>query len=381
MEFDETQYVPPQIQNLLQYPVGEDVNIEEGLCKPRDENSFLLSSIAFLQKQLIKKLDSKSQLNRDGDVNKRYSDLLLVESGQKFRRQKCFIRLPNLEKFDKVLRSEASIPEKILSNTQILPLPKKSKSTKLSLVNFFKQRDEDEDTVPRKSSSVFNIFRKSSTSTKASDSNVSSFNASIVHIDPEKYIIFDEEESADRSVYSTESLSSLKENIEQATLNDCVNSHIDDNTSRYQLNCHKVKELSDIEEEILKVIPTETSLEIKKSINENLRASRATSRSSINSMSSSDVKFIKQEDDYLEDPETGIKFKWVPQTSGRKIKEQQSKLSVCMEDEPESDIDAILQQRNHPFNGGNSVRTMVSSETVEVIMNELLYQLEERGQQ
>ncbi|GJQ66890.1 hypothetical protein Trydic_g7912 [Trypoxylus dichotomus] len=151
---------------------------------------------------------------------------------------------------------------------------------------------------------------------------------------------------------------------------------------RYQPNSFRQKELSDIEEEILKVIPTETNLEIKKSINEKLRVSRKLSQASIPvARNSSDVEFVKKEDDFLEDPQTGIKFKCIPQSIGRRLREQQSKLSVCIEDEPESDIDIYPQRRNYPFNAvGHINKSVVSPETVEVLMSELLFQLEEHTQ-
>lgn len=382
MELDETRCTPLSISNLLQCPVRDDVNIEEGLCKPQDENLFLLSSIAFLQKHLVKKLENETKVIHDDEVEKRYSDLLLVESGQKFKRQKCFIRLPNMEKFDEVLKSEACLPQKLLSNTQLLPLPKKSRSTKLSLTNIFKHKScmEMENSVPKKSCSVFNIFRKSSTSTKSSETNVSSCETSTHKINPDKYIIFDSEDYVRQSVCSLASLSSLKENIQQATRNECINTNTDE-IVRFQPLSHRQKNLSDIEEEILKVIPTETNLEIKKSINEKLRVSKSVSQSSLDSYRSScDVKFVRKEDDFLEDLHTGIKFKCIPQLPERKIREQQSKLSVCIEDEPESDTDLFLQHRNYPVNITDSVKPIVSSETIQVIMSELLYQIEDRIQ-
>lgn len=380
MEPDEIQYMLPPISNLLQYQIGEDINIEQGLCTPNNENVFLLSSIAFLQKQLVRKLANDSKSKQDDDMNRRYSDLLLVESGQKSKRQKCFIRPPNMEKFDEMLKSEASLPDKTLSNTQILPLPKKNKGAKLSITNIFKQKSNTdmENFLHKKSSSLFNIFRKNSNSAKSSESNISSCENSMVHIDPEKYILIEEDEYTRRSMCSLSSISSLKENIHQAALKDGVQSHNDD-ISKYHLNSYRQKELSDIEEEILKVIPTETNLQIKRSINEKLRVSKKLSQSSLNSLKNfSDVSFVRNEDDFLEDPQTGIKFKCVPQSNGRRIREQQSKLSVCIEDESESDIDVVLQERSHPFHG-SAKNSKVSPETMEVVMNELMCQLEKRN--
>ncbi|KAK9744916.1 hypothetical protein QE152_g7438 [Popillia japonica] len=409
----------PPISNLLQYQIGEDINIEQGLCTPNNENVFLLSSIAFLQKQLVRKLANDSKSKQDDDMNRRYSDLLLVESGQKSKRQKCFIRPPNMEKFDEMLKSEASLPDKTLSNTQILPLPKKNKGAKLSITNIFKQKSNTdmENFLHKKSSSLFNIFRKNSNSAKSSESNISSCENSMVHIDPEKYILIEEDEYTRRSMCSLSSISSLKENIHQSALKDGVQSHNDDiskyhlnsyrqkelsdieedeytrrsmcslssisslkenihqsalkdgvqshndDISKYHLNSYRQKELSDIEEEILKVIPTETNLQIKRSINEKLRVSKKLSQSSLNSLKNfSDVSFVRNEDDFLEDPQTGIKFKCVPQSNGRRIREQQSKLS----------------ERSHPFHG-SAKNSKVSPETMEVVMNELMCQLEKRN--
>ncbi|KAI4464910.1 sodium:neurotransmitter symporter superfamily [Holotrichia oblita] len=200
----------------------------------------------------------------------------------------------------------------------------------------------------------------------------------MIRIDPEKYIMIDEDEYTHRSMCSLSSISSLKENIHQSAMKDCAQLYNDDIT-KYHSNSYRQKELSDIEEEILKVIPTETNLQIKKSINEKLRVTKKLSQSSLNSLKNfSDVSFVRNEDDFLEDPQTGIKFKCVPQSTGRRIREQQSKLSVCIEDESESDIDILSQERNHPFHGP-AKNSKVSPETIEVIMSELLFQLEERN--
>lgn len=110
-----------EFQNI--YP---DINIEDGICSPDDESLFLTSSLAFLHKQLLKKLDD--EIKPKSYCTAIESDLLILNSSR--NSDKIYIKLKDSEKFVNVLRSEASLPKKKLSIDQILPRAKKPKNVK-----------------------------------------------------------------------------------------------------------------------------------------------------------------------------------------------------------------------------------------------------------
>nr|XP_022905534.1 uncharacterized protein LOC111417477 isoform X3 [Onthophagus taurus] len=386
---DSIQFVPPPLQHLLEYPIKDDINIEDGLCKPENENLFLISSIAFLQKHLIKKFENEENLKKS--IDRKYSDLLIVESGQKYMRQKTYIKLVNIEKFDEILKNEASLPQNALSNTQLLPLPKKSKSTKLIMSSIFKPKisySTPSTITTKKSSTFFNIFKRSS----SISTSLVPFNS--IELDTEKIIVTTENEKTNNqsscsiSIQKTSNTTTTTTTTTSTSTNDQNDLNDNENLNlipRYYSN-HSVKKriLSEAEEEILRIIPKESNLIIKKNISEKLRTS---SRKALaitddeETICTSEVSLVKKDDDdFYEDLETGIKFKCMPANSlqPKKLKEQQSKLSLCIEDEMESDIDYGQDQRKYPFNCTDDIKALVSPEAIDLIINEVWPKIDDK---
>jgi len=131
----------PSIYDLIKTKLDNDeiLNIDDGLSSPENNQLFLLASMMFLQKQLYEKLGIETV---DSNMkNKLYSDMLLFEKSQTNQkdRERYYIRVKNSEKYDKIRKSEISIPDCSLSKDQILPQVKKQKlKPKIFLSKIFK---------------------------------------------------------------------------------------------------------------------------------------------------------------------------------------------------------------------------------------------------
>ncbi|KAF2895427.1 hypothetical protein ILUMI_10749 [Ignelater luminosus] len=162
------EYVPPSADYLLNYKIEDsNLDIEIGLGSPHDQKVFLSASMAFLQNQLLKRLkyDIYSRFQRRYYIpEKTYSDLLLVERNSKCKREKYFIRLKNIDEYDKILKDEACTPHRLLSLKTILPVPKKHswiKSIRSRISRRFKSRLSIV-TEPKYKNffNIFNILRR-----------------------------------------------------------------------------------------------------------------------------------------------------------------------------------------------------------------------------
>lgn len=139
--------------------------IEDNLTTPENQQVFLNASLAFLQKKLEEKLNEK--VNNDDfrrNNEKSYSNLLIFEYKNGEISEKCFVRIKNEEKYEKILKKECTIsPEAKLSLEQIIPKPKKPKTENRSLISLLK-RSALKINVPRepaakKSASFLTIFK------------------------------------------------------------------------------------------------------------------------------------------------------------------------------------------------------------------------------
>lgn len=151
--------IPPCLDLLRNFEKNAPAlsNIEDGLCCPDDQILFLTASMSFLQTRLMKKLNDEAV---DKNVRqKTYSNLLILENNPKSKQTKYYLKLKNIDRYDKVLEKEASMPSSTLSLNQILPRPKKSK-TIFKLVQKMQINNEN------KSESTYNLFKNHGDETK-----------------------------------------------------------------------------------------------------------------------------------------------------------------------------------------------------------------------
>lgn len=109
-----------RFQNV--YP---DENIEFGLCRPRNEKLFLTASVAFLHKQLLRRLDDDQHSKCSKFNDQSETNLLLLESETG---QEIYISVKNANKFEEAIKQEARVPKNKLSLVQMLPKAKKPKT-------------------------------------------------------------------------------------------------------------------------------------------------------------------------------------------------------------------------------------------------------------
>ena len=362
--------IPLSGQDLLKYPIPDNVNIEDGLCRPEDFEAFMQSSIAFLQKQLIRTMRGEiGGITNEDRSNKSYSNLLIVKAGNGHQQGNRYIRLTNVDKFEEIQKNESSLPFNALSSHKILPVPKNPRSHKLLLSRLFKSKPRSK-TITTVSPSIFSIFKRSNSSLKGSTKSESTL----------------EFQNGTGNVSST-NLNVVHDNFESSPISSTTSTKLDTNTSSTTSNLvckdHKCISVYSNSNENLNVIREQediinpTALEVDEKLEEKIsvKSQSVDEEQTVSSFNN----FIHKENDYYEDPETGIEFKCVPARShvARKSwnRDCQSKLSVYLEEdeeEIESDVDAFTKTRRYPQNCTDDVKTIISSETVDTIMHQLL---------
>ncbi|KAF5299980.1 hypothetical protein FQA39_LY11353 [Lamprigera yunnana] len=150
-------YVPPSLEHLvncrIDYP--ERNNVEDGLCCPQDTNIFLTASMSFLQHRLKQKLND--DLLDDKNHRKRtYSNVLILENHPNSKQTKYYLKLKNIDRYDEIFRKEASMPSSALTLNQMLPQPKKPK-TSFTIFKQFSTASERK-SLNTKSQSTYNLF-------------------------------------------------------------------------------------------------------------------------------------------------------------------------------------------------------------------------------
>lgn len=364
-----------------------DINIEDGLSRPDDADVFLSASMAFLHQQLAKKMetDFRSQKQRL-HIGKKYSDLLIFESCTE-NDSKIYVKLKNVGKFDEVMKNEASIPRKKLSIHQILPKAKepRNSSNKNSLMQMFGKKSSSN--LTRHSFSLFNLFRKStkliSDSETIAEENsfeiplnnnkkelIEKYLRSIPSVQPKESNFFSASSIISDNSFEAESkikISSLpiylkinnsnnNNNSGTRNVNDCGYFSTISNQSK------RKKYLSKAEEEILKMIPCNRLNRIQLSRSENFAP-----------IIEDDCETICEEC-----------LKSCPCTSSttkislikQKIKSEQSKLSVCLEDDYVSECDVT---ENVSYNFTDEIKSSLTPDVLKVIIRQMVKDFEPKS--
>lgn len=137
-------------------------SVEDNLLKPRDHQVLLSASVAFLQKRLQDKLEAK--ISDKSQHNRSYSNLLIFEISSGDYREKYYVRVKNTQKYDEIFERESRItPKSTLKLRQLLPKPKKPKSKDKRLRNLFGRSLTNfkfTNVTAKKSASLFTIFKR-----------------------------------------------------------------------------------------------------------------------------------------------------------------------------------------------------------------------------
>lgn len=137
--------------------------IEDGLLVPENKDLFLTSSLAFLHRHLLKKIET--DVNEKTYFNeKKYSDLLIVKTHSDQSRT-IYVQLKDVDKFEENLKNESTVPYNKLSIDQILPKPGsvKIRNKRKTTLNIFNKKSSGNISISsRYSLNFFNIFKKSS---------------------------------------------------------------------------------------------------------------------------------------------------------------------------------------------------------------------------
>lgn len=360
----------------LQSFQDSDINIEDGLSRPDDADVFLSASMAFLHQQLVKKMETDICRQKPRlQIAKKYSDLLIFESCSE-KDSKIYVKLKNVGKFDEVMKSEASVPQKKLSIHQILPKAKepRNSSNRTSLMQMFGKKSTG--SLSRHSFSLFNLFRKS-TKLINDCGTVVEENPFEIPFDSSKKELIEKYlrsipsvQPKDSQFFSTSSI--LSENsfepqskIKISSLPIYLKINNNNSETRNANNCgyfstasnlpRPKKYLSKAEEEILKMIPCNRLNPVQISRSENFAPT----------ITEDDCNICEE------------CLKSCPCTSSttkislrkQKIQTEQSKLSVCLEDDYVSECDVT---GNVSYNFTDEIKSSLTPDVLKVIIRQMV---------
>lgn len=319
-------YLVPSVGDLLDSKISdENLNVEDGLSSQDDANLFLVASMAFLQRQLKKKLGMNDGEEENVKKGRTYSDMLLFETRNEGNRHRFFIRLKNTEKFDDIKRSETSIPDIVLSENQLLPYAKKPK---LRLSRLF--RNKSKTSKENKKSGVFGVFKKCPKVEAEKKLNVSEANS------PGILMISNNQNTGSSYSLNSEWSKSIKS------------------------KCKETK----ADEQLLDILPTLNSARTRKSFRSNTCLSL-----------DEDEENITPYESEMESVKVKKKSKYY------KLKRQQSKLSVCLEDESESENECNNRKPKSKMSYNNfpdELKANLSPEVLQNIITQMIIYLEEK---
>lgn len=376
-----------------------DENIEEGLSRPHDEGLFLTASVAFLHKQLLRRIeDEVTQKNCDS-----ITDLLIFDSQD--GSEKIYLPLKHVEVYEKVIKSECSIPKKKLSLNQIIPKVKKPKQVSYKMSRSCSPSSSA--SKIQKTRSLFTIFSRSISSKSSKFSFVERlpsknkfkiFKEYLKSIPSSQNILavatnstrsshtLEMKESFIRPPESLTSTMSFVTSIPYYISFDRRNKipcrHF--SGSLCPLRCSKADCKLDFDEnpyftpselEVLNCLTNLPFKSVRISQSENFRKTinrQAATNTSTEIIKLSDVRRMTC-------PQISFGESGSSSSSVRsKLKKQQSKLSVCLEDESESDETSVTiseSESSTTYNSMDELKSSLSPELLEIVVNRIIEDL------
>lgn len=354
--------IPRDPKDVLKFQLSRSIsNIEDALTEAGDPELFLSASVAFLQRYIHNKMTEPFQkpLPCDRDIGS-YSDLLIFDVNE----ERCFVRVKNVEKYDRIMKKEAAIPSKALSLDQLLPKPKKAKKKRSSLLSLFRNKTLSKISFPEGSNlqrtlSIFTLFKRVPKIREGSKELVPIADSRTIAIDCRRSNISSESKITCSTSTSTSSLRELPSSFIKPISSSTVitmNEHpIRKSTAICSLKL-KNPGLSKEELDIINNLPGHPKSYLKKSLSETREYNKRSKRRSIYSSSSRDSNL-----------------------SGLSLQRQaSSKLSVCMEDEFEEDEETLSRSDGSEYscNLTDEVKSNFSPEAIDIIMRRLIQYFE-----
>lgn len=315
-------------KNYIWNSTADISGIEDGLLTPNNQQVFLTASMAFLQRKLQGKIEEKGD-NRTSDQGnqKNYSNLLIIELNRGKHTERFYVRVKNEDKYEQIFKKESAVsPNAKLRIDQLLPKPKKPKTQNKGLVGLFKRNTSCVNLIRepelKRSASFFTVFKRSTPN--ASQSCLSCVSCSSMQMEN----LFE-----NFRLPHTPSQSSLVSSFTRPQ----QQQHNKTKKTLCRSNTTQKTVLGPEELEILRLIPS----------NPGKRENALDSENSFSSNCNSSVR------------------------------QRSSKLSVCMEDEEESDNESAFDVSNYSScNLTDEVKSNISTEALDIIMRRLMQYFE-----
>lgn len=355
--------------------VFPDENIENGLCRPDDENLFLTSSLAFLHKQLLRKMEQEIVSKQDSLE----TDLLILDSTD--GKEKVFIKLKNPNCFEETMKTETTIPSKKLHLNQILPKVKKNKAKSALFRSFVKKSNSrgggcGEGFLPTKSNSLFSILIgrrepirpvvvETSLPTKKIeiiDKYFNSIPSTLTYMPPssESLTAYSDNNQFSKPASKVSIISS----IPSLDVINKINSSAKYKNKICSYNKHSRHNLTKNDLNVINFLPQLPT------------ANHCNNKCFRRTVNRKDLNFGNVENDVLRLVNVNRYIGYSPSEpkAGNKLVKHPSKLSVCLEEETDSEMDGYVTQeeRNGILNFTDELKSNLSPKLLELVMNAIV---------